>query len=361
MLTPLQIAVMASAYECQEDQQVLAVWGSWHRAAELLSGFGLVHAPGTRKVEYRNLDGKRRGKPGRRVHFYELLRVLHAQDLARRCAWAVQHKPRERAYVTWKDVPERLPASPGVRLADGRWTWGAEPLTDGAMVERIAHRAGFPARMQRWCTKELKLQPLRQYHNACEADPLICPNGADTVCVVGIRAQESEARARFCEWEDDEMWGGWMWRPILRWSVEEVLAIHHRHGIEVNPLYKRGHDRVGCYPCIFANKEEIRLVAEHAPWRIDEIRTLERTCIEQRRGRNEVQPGRYAYPDNASFFQTRTGDTAPMAIDEVVTWSRTSYGGRQLPMFEADPTGGCFRWNLCEPPTRDPGDGEASR
>lgn len=36
----------------------------------------------------------------------------------------------------------------------------------GGMRESVRARAGFPGRMQRWCTKELKLEPLRAYHDA---------------------------------------------------------------------------------------------------------------------------------------------------------------------------------------------------
>lgn len=217
---------------------------------------------------------------------------------------------------------------------------------DGGMVARIRHRAGFPARMQRWCTRELKLQPLREYHDRIEATE------GETCSVVGIRAAESAARAKFCAWEDDETWGGWMWRPILTWAVEDVLAIHHRHGVEVNPLYKRGHDRVGCFPCIYANKEEVRLVADHAPERIDQIRELERECEALRADRNAETPGRYARAV-AAFFQTRDRGGEPMHIDDVVTWSRTTHGGRQLPLLAPPPDGGCFRWGMCEPPTND--------
>jgi 3'-phosphoadenosine 5'-phosphosulfate sulfotransferase (PAPS reductase)/FAD synthetase len=211
----------------------------------------------------------------------------------------------------------------------------------GGMVAKIKHRAGFPARMQRWCTRELKIEPLRKFHEAV-AD--------DTVSVVGVRAAESESRAKMPECEDDPQWGGWVWRPLIRWTVEEVLAIHHRHGIEVNPLYKRGHNRVGCFPCVYSNKEDIRLVAEHAPERIDLIRQLEAECVDQRRERNEVKPGRYAYPDEASFFQSREGDGRLTNIDKVVEWSRTSHGGKQLPLIQPPPPGGCFKWGLCEPP-----------
>ena len=213
---------------------------------------------------------------------------------------------------------------------------------DGGMVGKIRHRAGFPARMQRWCTRELKLRPLRDYTDTLEAD------GTETVSVVGIRAAESASRAKFLPWEDDETWGGWVWRPILTWGIDEVLAIHHRHGIDVNPLYKLGHDRVGCYPCIYANKEEVRLVAEHAPDRIAQIRDLERECEALRVERNAEQPDRYAHAI-ASYFQTRDGG-GPMHIDDVVLWSKTSHGGRQLPLLGPAPDGGCFRWGMCEPP-----------
>ncbi len=212
--------------------------------------------------------------------------------------------------------------------------------TMGGMVGRIKHRAGFPARMQRWCTKELKIEPLRQYHQA---------SGDDTVCVVGVRAAESESRAKLPEVEDDARWGGWMWRPILTWTVEQVLAIHHRHGIEVNPLYKRGHDRVGCYPCVYASKEDIRLVAEHAPDRIDQIRDLEAEVVRVRDERNAERPGRYEHMEG-TFFQGRDTRSGFCPIDRAVAWSRTSHGGKQLPLIQPPPDGGCFRWGLCEPP-----------
>ncbi len=211
-----------------------------------------------------------------------------------------------------------------------------------AMVERIRHRAVFPGRMQRWCTLELKIEPLRRYH-----DRLIEMTGVETVSAMGVRAAESEARAKMVEWEDEpegpRSWGGYIWRPQLQWTVEDVLTIHNRHGVKVNPLYQRGHNRVGCYPCI-------ALIAEHAPWRIDEIRQLEAEMTTLRAERNEERPGRYVH-DEASFFQTqRQGFTG---IDAVVAWARTDHGGRQLPLFAPAPRGGCMRWGICDLPADD--------
>lgn len=224
----------------------------------------------------------------------------------------------------------------------------------GGMVEKIRHRAGFPARMQRWCTQELKLEPLRAYHDEIEER-----EGIETCCVMGVRAAESEARAKMPVFVDepsgDRRWGGWIWRPILGWSVQEVLAIHHRHGVDVNPLYKRGHGRVGCYPCIFANKEQVRLLAEYSPSRVDEIRALESEVIELRRQRNEETPGRYKHMAG-SFFQSNAGRDGFTPIDDVVAWSRTDRGGRQLPLLPPAPKDGCLLWGACEPPTDNDGD-----
>lgn len=222
----------------------------------------------------------------------------------------------------------------------------------GGMPAKIREGARFASRMQRWCTRELKIEPLRAYCDAIEA------TGAIVVTVTGIRAEEGTAkngRAEMAEVEDDTAWGGWMWRPIHKWTIADVLAIHHRHDVPVNPLYQRGHDRVGCYPCVMANKEDVRLVADHAPERIAEIRTLEQEVTTERRRRNIETPGRYSYPD-ASFFLKAVNRNIPdapvMSIDEVVAWSRTERGGRQLPMFPPVPDGGCFRWGLCEAPSK---------
>ena len=214
----------------------------------------------------------------------------------------------------------------------------------GGMVAKAMSRASFPGRLQRWCTRELKIEPLRAYHDA-----LIESTGVETVSAMGVRAEESESRSRMPEWEDEpegkKSWGGYVWRPLLRWSIADVLGIHNRHGVKVNPLYQRGHNRVGCYPCIFSGKEEIALLP---PGRIDEIRALEAEATAIRAARNVEQPGRYAH-DDAQFFQTQRQGF--VGIDKVVAWARTSRGGKQYPLLAPAPTGGCMRWGICDTPS----------
>lgn len=211
----------------------------------------------------------------------------------------------------------------------------------GGMRTKIEERAGFPGRLQRWCTKELKVEPLRSHHDA-----IVAETGLDTVSVVGIRATESESRSKMAEVDDDHEWGGWVWRPLIAWSIDDVLQAHADAGLPLNPLYRRGHERVGCYPCIYAGKEEIRLIAEHSPDRVAEIEQMEATVEAARAERNAEAPGRYKHPQGF-FFQARHADIYT-GIRAVVDWSRTEKGGKQLPMLPPAPSGGCMRWGLCE-------------
>ena len=215
---------------------------------------------------------------------------------------------------------------------------------DGGMLGRARHRAGFPSRVTRWCTRELKLVPLRAYH-----DRLIEQTGIETISAMGVRADESASRANALEWEDDPVgsrsWGGYLWRPLIRWSVADVIEIHKRHGMPMNPLYHLGFDRVGCFPCIFENKEGIRRMAEVRPDRVELLREAEREISALRAERNLTREKPYENTD-ATFFQTiGRGFTG---IDAVVAWARTDRGGRQTPLFPPPPRGGCMRWGLCE-------------
>jgi 3'-phosphoadenosine 5'-phosphosulfate sulfotransferase (PAPS reductase)/FAD synthetase len=214
----------------------------------------------------------------------------------------------------------------------------------GGMLALARQKAGFPMRRGRWCTEKLKIEPLRGYF-----DRLIAA-GFDPISVIGVRAEESDERAAMPHVEDSDLWHGWVARPLLDWPVEEVLAIHHRHGVPVNPLYLRGHDRVGCYPCINERKGSISLIAEHAPERIATIREEETWQTAERARRNASGEGNFAHPV-ATFFSPKAPGVS--RIDDVVAWSRTERGGRSLPMFPEPPDGGCFRWGLCEAPGSD--------
>jgi 3'-phosphoadenosine 5'-phosphosulfate sulfotransferase (PAPS reductase)/FAD synthetase len=226
------------------------------------------------------------------------------------------------------------------------------------MEELVRKKGMFPSRKHRFCTSFLKVAPLTIYLAQFD-DPL---------SVVGIRAEESADRAKYPEWEDLHVklkpseggpldWHGEVWRPLLTWTIDDVVAIHKRHGLPPNPLYVAGASRVGCWPCINVRKAELRLIAESDPARIDRIRALEARVLfdaKKRMAAKETTLADEGYME-PTFFQGATGRTKAggkrgmWPIDTAVAWSKTSHGGKHLELFHDPNREGCTRWGMCEP------------
>lgn len=208
---------------------------------------------------------------------------------------------------------------------------------EGGMPGLILEKGMFPGRLSRFCTSELKVKPILEFLRSNSESPVNC---------LGIRAQESKSRAKLGRWEFNESMDCDVWRPLIRWSESDIIAIHKRHGIRPNPLYLEGKgvSRVGCWPCIFSRKSEIAQCAESTPWRVDQIRELERSVCETVRGRTERDGKERLRP---SFFHAQDSNGKIEGIDAVALWSRTSHGGRQLRLIDPSPAG-CEKWGMCD-------------
>lgn len=183
------------------------------------------------------------------------------------------------------------------------------------MVELIRKKGMFPSRARRFCTEELKTFPARDYLNA-RMDA-----GDDVVNAVGIRRGESDARKTSSEWEWMQDWDCEVWRPLVDWTVGDVIAIHKRHDIKPNKLYLMGFDRVGCFPCINSNKGEVRKIADMAPEKIDEIRELELEVNVKARARYDARLARYTAGGptalskrDAKLLLTESGSVKPFSL-----------------------------------------------
>lgn len=210
----------------------------------------------------------------------------------------------------------------------------------------VLHKGMFPAQTRRFCTQELKVRPM-QRHLA----RIVEETGDDIVNCVGIRAAESEARSKMPEWEWAEGFDCEVWRPLITWTEQDVIDIHRRHGLQPSPMYLEGASRVGCFPCIFARKAEIRWLADTHPERIDWIRDLEVKVAEKALARAERKGEERERPP-PTFFQNplrdENGERLCIPIDRVVEWARTSRGGRQMELFAPEREEGCVRWGMCE-------------
>lgn len=217
-------------------------------------------------------------------------------------------------------------------------------------ADLVRHKGIFPSRVNRFCTQHLKMIPfldrLHEQH----------PDG-DAINAIGIRAAESAARSKL--WCCERNGWGHAWRPLIRWTEAEVIAIHRRHDIAPNPLYLPPYNlsRVGCWPCLFARKAELAAVARLDPGRIDLIRDLE-ADLAGRAPRTEKISDENGYPSGPprwipSFFVRKAPNgrgglrvTQSIDIDSAVRWATAK--GPQLEMFDEPDRSGCMRWGMCD-------------
>lgn len=127
----------------------------------------------------------------------------------------------------------------------------------------------IPSRFARACTKHLKTRPWFAWLKEQ-------PDHASMLVLLGMRAQESaDRKEKYGELADgDEFEMGDISTecpkalrkvrtqlPIVSWSTQRVFEFLRDAGDKVNPLYARGHKRVGCYPCVLAGQRDFKLAA----------------------------------------------------------------------------------------------------
>ena len=203
----------------------------------------------------------------------------------------------------------------------------------------------FPSRKAQFCTEQLKTLPLVEYQmgfierGECEA----------VWSWQGVRIDESQSRrARlecpvhpsFSKFFEVQGGGLYTYRPILRWKAEDCFEAHRVAGLEPNPLYKQGMNRVGCMPCINAGKDEILEISKRFPNHIDRIAYWEK-CVSMasRRQASSFFPN----PDDISHLDRR-------GIRKMVEWSKTQRGGQNLDWIRImeEPKACQSAYGLCE-------------
>ncbi len=149
------------------------------------------------------------------------------------------------------------------------------------MVDLARQKKRWPSSYARFCTEELKTKPMIDY---------VLDEVKDNMLIIqGIRAAESSARAKMqaqctyfkyyfepygydkngkpkkhsyrgkevrafrAQFADDLL------RPVFDWSAQQVIDYILAAGLEPNPLYRMGYKRVGCWPCVMANLQDVSI------------------------------------------------------------------------------------------------------
>lgn len=229
---------------------------------------------------------------------------------------------------------ERLPA---------QWTAAGVPQSFIDRALEVLHPTGVPyldlvlskgmfcaSGMRKFCTEELKIRPTDEQI----IKPLL-EAGIPVTQWLGIRSDESKKRADTDRHPKFQRSSRLLlsFRPILNYTIRDVIELHKRHDLPMNPLYKLGFTRVGCFPCINASKNEMALITRHHSEHIDRIREWEALCsavnVSWRRPEG--------FGDINTFFAIgKVPGLHRNTVDDVALWSTTIRGGRMQDMFAGD-------------------------
>lgn len=127
----------------------------------------------------------------------------------------------------------------------------------------------------RWCSSALKIDVMRRLiSNSPRFD------GVYTLVVTGERGEESPNRARYREFEEYKILSTkkrsvWSWRPVLKWSEQQVWDLIKKYGIRPHPAYELGWGRLSCMTCIFGSNNQWASIREHFPEQFNAVAQAE--------------------------------------------------------------------------------------
>ena len=131
---------------------------------------------------------------------------------------------------------------------------GVEVIQKGGDFWQAAEKAGPPGKDHRWCCKLLKLHPLKLY----------LAGVGPCVTMQGNRWYESWNRADLDETSQNPANPLQLnISPIRNWRALEVFLYLWWQKAEINPLYNKGLERIGCFLCpamLESEYEELRII-----------------------------------------------------------------------------------------------------
>lgn len=168
------------------------------------------------------------------------------------------------------------------------------------MMDLVRKKKGWPMNGKQFCTEHLKIKPALAMLDQLDPE-------REAICLAGVRREESRARASWPEWieESERHAGRTLWCPLVRHSTEQRDKLLVDAGI--TPLPHRSQE---CYPCINANKADLRMIRED---RIEMIEQFEEELGYTSKGK----PRTMFRPAN------KMGATG---IREVIRWAHTEHG-----------------------------------
>lgn len=289
-------------------------------------------------IEYAERLAERTGGPQ-----VEIYRADFTGRLARKRKYIAKHWPEE-------GIPQELV---------DRAIAALQP-TGIPFLDLCLWKGRFPSRKAQFCTEFLKSDVIgsQVIEPARRAGPV--------VQWLGVRRAESIARRNSPMWQvirTPGLHAMRLYRPLIHWTAENVFSFAAAHGLDPNPLYLQGMGRVGCFPCINANKAEIRAITTRFHEAIERIAEWEEiAAAASKRSKApffaaDVTPEGARVAKRVSRIEDREARAAASAAAhwpnarQVAEWARTDRGGKQFNWIidqEDDGLSCSSQYGLCE-------------
>ena len=126
-------------------------------------------------------------------------------------------------------------------------------------LDMMIWKNAVPTGKNQFCTEHLKLWP--QFFFLTKNYP---KDQYEWIMHSGIRAGESKERQTKQPFSYNGFFDCLQVFAMLYESEQTMFQIMEERGVPPNPLYALGNSRVGCYPCIHANKDQLNALPEWA-------------------------------------------------------------------------------------------------
>jgi 3'-phosphoadenosine 5'-phosphosulfate sulfotransferase (PAPS reductase)/FAD synthetase len=109
--------------------------------------------------------------------------------------------------------------------------------------------------------------------------------------------------------------------PIVDWLTSQVFKHIADEGAPINELYAKGHDRVGCYPCLLARKSEWVAAGQDPVGRVHIARLLQQQ-YEWNEAGNPRKLSKTVHPkwDVVKFLNLKDGQALPDLTPDECGW-----------------------------------------
>ena len=208
--------------------------------------------------------------------------------------------------------------------------------TGNPFLDLCIWKGRFPSRRAQFCTEFLKTEAIWQaiLEPALKLGPVIQ--------WIGVRRDESLARRNAQMWQTVRHKGLHKliyYRPLIHWTAQNVINFARARGAPINPLYREGMGRVGCFPCVNVSKDELANISRRYPDAIERIdEWAEIVAAASKRGKASFFPSAMTPQGSAMAKEEKrlkalglpTPDFKYPSAAQCAEWATTDRGGRQI-------------------------------